>query len=71
MLLQPLRYELLYIGLAGSNIFAASLLCELGKVKEERQATIHDEAGVPMCFEPFQVALYLRSQPAGTDSVDG
>src|SRR5262249_41909835 len=71
MLLQPPRYDLLYVGLAGSNILAAFLLCELAKVKKQRQAAIHNEAGVPVCFQPSQVALDLRSQPTTTDSVDG
>ena len=35
-----LRYELLYIGLAGSKVFAAFLLCELSKVKKQRQPAI-------------------------------
>jgi hypothetical protein len=68
MLLQPLRYELLYIGLAGSNIFAAFLLYELRKVKKQRQPAIHNEARVAV---PFQIALYLRRQPAGTNPVNG
>jgi len=71
MLLQPLRYELLYIGLAGSNIFAAFLLCELSKVKKQRQPAIHNEARVAVRFQPFQIALYLRRQPAGTNPVNG
>ena len=33
VLLQPLRYELLYVSLARSNVSATVLLCELGKVK--------------------------------------
>ncbi len=36
VLLQPQRHELLCMGLARSNISAALLLCELGKVKEQR-----------------------------------
>jgi hypothetical protein len=58
-------------GLAGSNISATLLLSELGKMKKQRQPAIHNEARVTVRFQPFQVALYLRSQPTTTNSVDG
>src|SRR6266536_1702454 len=71
VLFQPLRYELLDVSLARSNISATFLLCELGKVKKQRQPAIHNKARVTMCLQPFQVALNLWSQPTTADSVDG
>ena len=66
VLFQPLPYELLYMSLARDNISAALFLCELSKVKQQRQAAIHNEARVAVCLQPLQVALHLRSQPTGT-----
>jgi hypothetical protein len=53
--------------LTRSNIFAAFLLCEVGKMKKQRQPAVYHEARITVYFQPFKVALYLRSQPAGTD----
>ena len=58
-------------GFAGSNIFAAFLLYELRKVKKQRQPAIHNQARVAVGFQPFQIAFYLRRQPASTNPVDG
>jgi hypothetical protein len=47
------------------------LLCELSKLKQQRQSAVHNEARVTVCFQLFQVALYLWSQPTTPNSVDG
>jgi hypothetical protein len=61
VLLQPVRYEIPYIDLARRNVSAALLLCELGKVKNERHPAMRNDAGVPVSFQ-FQVALYVARQ---------
>lgn len=73
MLLQPLGHEFLYIGLARSNVFATLLLGELGKVKKQRQAAMHNKARVTMRLQPFQIALNLRANqlPRTLSMVEG
>lgn len=70
VLLQPLRDEVLLYEPCKKQYSATLLLCELGKVKKEWQLPIYYEARIPMCLQPFEVALYLWSQPTA-DPVDG